>query len=113
MDVQLREYATVIFNASGNGTAKIGPLSGRETWQPQNVSVSASSNTNEASCAIYVGDRVAPTNFRDQTLSGSTGDATGKVSGDMVKSGHYIWAVWSGGDVGATGTMIVTGTKSV
>jgi hypothetical protein len=113
MDVQLREFATVKLDGSGNGTAKVGPLSARETWQPQNVAVSATSNVKEASCNIYVGDRVAASNFRDATLSGSTGDSTGKVSGDSVKTGHYIWAVWSGGDANATATMVVTGSKSV
>lgn len=113
MEVPLRESAVVKLNASGNGTASIGPISARERWSPDNVHVSVSSNTNEASCLIYVGDAAIQQNFRDGTFSGSSGDSTDKINADKVSVGQKIWAVWSGGDGGATASLSVTGTKQL
>lgn len=112
-EVQLRETAAVVLNGSGAGTAKVGPISARETWKPENAHVSASSNTNEAACSIYVGDSPIQANFRDTTFSGSSGDSSDRVNASTVRVGQYVWAVWTGGDAGATATLIVTGTKAV
>jgi hypothetical protein len=111
--VQLRESVSVTLNASGNGTAKIGPVSGREIWSPTNVHVSATTNVSEATCTIYVGSTVGPNAFRDETFTGSSGDSTDKVNADSVMCGSYVWAVWVGGDIGAQATMNVTGTKDL
>lgn len=105
--------ATVVLNGSGNGTAKVGPIGTRETWSPAVASVSVSTNVNEALCRIYIGDSVSAANYIDGTLSGSTGDSTGNVSGCQVPLGWYVWAVWSGGDAGSVATLNVTGTKTV
>jgi hypothetical protein len=111
--VLLNETAVTRLDGSGNGTAKVGPISSREVWSPQNVHVSASSNTNEAQCEIYVGNSATQSNFRDSTFSGSSGDASDRVNADTVKIGAWIWAVWTGGDPGATATLAVTGSKDV
>lgn len=103
----------VTLDGSGNGTTKVGPLSAREVWEPANVHVSVSTNMNEATCNIYVGEDISQKNFRDATFSGSSGDATDKVSADMVKHGHYVWAVWTGGDAGSQAIMRVTGTRNI
>lgn len=109
----LRETAFVVLDASGNGTAKVGPLSARETWYPENVGVKVNANpTNEASCTISVGDPNTKS-FRDFTVSGSSGDSTGKVSGDKLVKGDYVWADWVGGDPGQRATLTVMGTKRV
>jgi hypothetical protein len=113
MLVPLNESATVVLNGSGNGSAKVGPISAREVWSPDNVHVSASSNTNEAVCKIYVGDSAIQRNYRDGTFTGSTGDSTDKVNADTVKVGAYIWGVWTGGDAGATATLTITGKKQL
>jgi hypothetical protein len=105
--------ATVILNGSGAGTARAGPISARETWQPAVASVSVATNTSEAQCKIYIGDSVSPANFIDGTLSGSTGDSTGNVAGSQVPLGYYIWAVWSGGDAGQVATLNVSGAKTI
>lgn len=105
--------ATVVLNGSGNGMAHIGPVGSSEVWSPASASVSVSTNVNEAMCKIYVGDSAIPANFRDSTLSGSTGDSTGRVSGAPVKLGSFIWAVWSGGDPGSVATLNVTGMKEI
>lgn len=113
MQVPLNESATVKLSGAGAGTARVGPISAREVWSPDNVHVSASSNTNEATCQIYAGDSAIQRNFRDGTFSGSSGDSTDRVNADTVKVGAYIWAVWSGGDAGATATLTVTGKKDL
>lgn len=107
--------ATVTLNGSGAGTAKVGPLSAREVWNVANASVKTvqTTVTNEAQCNIYVGLSATQENFRDNTQTGSTGDATGKVAGSPVKVGNYIFAVWSGGDAGVQAQLVVTGTKDV
>lgn len=113
MDVPLYESARVTLNGSGNGTAKVGPLSAREVWHPANVHVSVATNTNEAVCNVYAGVDATPPNFRDATFSGSSGDSTDKVSADTIKCGQYVFAVWTGGDANQVATMTVTGTKTI
>jgi hypothetical protein len=108
----------IILNASGNGTAKVGPLSAREVWHPENVHVSTNqapaSIVKEAECQIYVGDSASyQQNFRDATYSGSHGDSTSRVNADEVKCSQFIWAVWTSGDANANAILTVTGTKEV
>lgn len=108
----LNENSSVTLDGSGDGTVRMVPSGGSLTWLPSSVSVSASSNVNEASCKIYIGPSASPQYFVDGTLSGSTGDSTGRVSGYSVDThGNSLWAVWSGGDAGATATMSVSGTQ--
>lgn len=104
--------ATIVLDGSGNGTAKVGPASARETWDAGNTAVSVATNAAEAQCKIYNGPAATPQYFRDGTLSGSTGDATGKASGPL-KLGNWIWAVWTGGDPGSVATLTVTGSKDL
>ena len=113
MQVPLNESAHVVLDGSGNGTAKIGPISAREVWHPGNVHVSASTNTAEAECATYIGDSPIAANFVDATFSGSSGDSSDRCNSYTVKVGWFVWAVWTGGDAGATATLSVTGTKDV
>lgn len=111
--VPLSETGITKLDGSGNGTARVGPISAREVWHPENVHVSVSSNTNEALCSIYVGDSATQPNFRDNTLSGSTGDSTDRVNADIVRTGQYVWAVWTGGDANAQAIIAVTGMREV
>lgn len=115
--VVLNQSAVVILDASGNGTAQLGPRSGREMWQPAVASVKTNQApgtiTSEAQCRIYCGADTSDPNFVDGTLSGSTGDSTGNVSGQEIDCGEYVWAVWSGGDPGAQGRLNVQGQKVI
>lgn len=104
---------TIILNGSGNGTAKIGPLSAREIWSPNGAHVQCATNVKEAQCAIFAGTGAYPNTYRDTTLSGSTGDSTDRISSDIIKSGMYIFAVWTGGDAGTRATLNVTGGKTI
>lgn len=113
--LQLNESDSVTLDGSGNGTLQMRPLGSREHWLPNLASVSASTNTSEAQCKIYIGPSATAQYFVDGTLSGSTGDSTDRVSGyDISRTQQpYIWAVWAGGDPGATGTMVISGTKEI
>lgn len=102
----------VTLDANGNGTAGAGPLSARETWQPDSVHVSVASNTKEATCSIFVGDDTTQRNFRDTTFSGSSGDSSDRVNSNL-RNPQKVWAVWSGGDAHATASLTITGTRSV
>ena len=105
--------ATITLDGSGNGTAKVGPLTARENWQPQIASVSVATNAAEAACKVYVGPAATAAYFLDGTLSGSTGDSTDRVSAAPCPHGYWVWAVWAGGDPGAVATLRVTGTKEL
>lgn len=110
----LSATAFVALNSSGNGTVSLGPASAREVWTPQNVHVQVTGPvTNEATCTIYVGDVPQQQNYRDSTFSGSSGDSTDRVNADTIKSGHFVWAVWTNGDSGRQATLNVTGSKTV
>jgi hypothetical protein len=112
----LNENGEVTLDSGGNGTLRMRPAGGSETWQPAVVSVSTgqAQPASEAQCKIYIGPAAAAQYFVDGTLSGSTGDSTDRVSGYQVDThGSYLWAVWSGGDPGATGILQVNGTRQV
>jgi hypothetical protein len=114
VSVMLNESVTIQLNAGGNGTAKLGPKTAREIWYPDNVHVSANQNAvNESQCRIYAGDSPIQSNYRDGTVSGSSGDASDRVSASIIKCGQYIFAVWSAGDANVIATLNVTGTKQV
>jgi hypothetical protein len=104
---------TVVLNGSGNGTARIGPIGAREKWYAATAAVSCATNAAEALCRLYVGDQPIPSNYVDGTLSGSTGDSTGRVAGAPITLGRYIWAVWTGGDPGTVATLAVSGTRDL
>lgn len=109
----LNEDNTVKLDGSGNGTTKLGPSSTTERWYPTVVSQNASSNTNEAVCKTYAGSSPTQNNFVDGTFSGSSGDATDRISGQEITYGNWIWSVWTGGDANAVATLVVSGTKTV
>jgi hypothetical protein len=117
--VTFRESAVIRLNASGAGTTRVGPLTAREVWYPSNVSVKTTfpgtqtAPTLESKCDIFVGNIASPEFFRDTSTQGSTGDASGACSADIIRSGQYVWAVWSGGDAGVQATLTVTGLKDV
>lgn len=107
----LSETTSVTLDGSGNGKAQLGPIGPNETWTPSSVSVLCSTNTAEALCKLYAGPSASPQYFKDITVDGSTGDATDKANIHIPK-GWFIWAVWTGGDAGATATLNIDGTKT-
>lgn len=113
--VPLNESSSTTLDVNGNGVAFVGPLSAREIWSPVNAHVSANAQpVNDAQCQVFVGDNtVTPANYRDGTFAGSSGDSTDRIDADTIKCGHYVFAVWTGGDSGVTATLTVTGSKTV
>lgn len=109
-DTDLNEYTTATLDGTGSATVQLGPLTAYETWLPSTAAVSVSTNTQEAQCQVYLGDQPIQANFIANTLSGSTGDTTG-LPGNPLKTGQYVWAVWTGGDAGSIATLKVIGTR--
>ena len=110
--VNLTETGDTTLDGDGNGTAKLGPTGNGEVWTPASVSVICSSNASEATCALYAGTSPTAPYFKDLSVDGSTGDATDRCNVPVPK-GSYVWAVWTGGDPGATATVNVDGTKAI
>jgi hypothetical protein len=110
--VPLRETAVVTLDGSGAGTAKVGPLSAREVWYPDNVATSVTGFTKQANTTMYMGSDTTQSNFRDVSTFGS-GDSSGACNADTIKCGMWIWAVWLNGDAGKQAILTVTGLKDV
>lgn len=115
--VTLDQSAVVTLNGAGAGTARLGPSGMREHWTLATVAVKTNQAPaaiiSEAQCKTYVGPSADDPYFAGGTLSGSTGDSTSDVAGRVVDCGEYVWAVWTGGDAGAQGRVVVTGTKTL
>ncbi len=108
----LNAFASTTLDSTGAGTASVGPTSPGEVWTIAAVAVHCSSNVNEATCRVYSGAGASPAYFNDGTTWGSTGDSSSNVPGPLAV-GSEVFAVWSGGDSGATAYLTVTGTKQV
>lgn len=105
-------FAMVQLDGNGNGTANIGPTSQGEVWEAgYTVSVHASTNVSEATCRIYCGADNSARYFADGTTWGSTGDSSTNTA--QLSTGQQVFAVWSGGDPGATAYLTVKGIRTV
>lgn len=104
--------ASVVLDGTGSGTASLGPTSSGETWQVSAVGVHCDTNVNESIARVYAGASASPKYYRDATTWASTGDSTDSVT-DTIAVGSQVWAVWSGGDVGTTAHITVSGTRTV
>ena len=111
--VPLNEDITVKLDGSGNGTVKLGPSSSGERWYPTVTAASVSTAVNEAVAKTYSGDSVKQQNFVDGTFSGSSGDASDRITGQEITYGNWIWNVWTGGDPNAVATLVVYGEKGI
>jgi hypothetical protein len=110
-DLDLDVYASVVLDASGNGIASVGPAIVREHWNPTNIAVSATTAVIEAQCNVYLGTSPTASQLVLTTTTGSSGDSSG-ASGIDMQPGQLLMARWRGGDVGATATIHVNGTRS-
>lgn len=111
--VMLSQSVSGTVDPTGKATLKLGPLSAREVWYPSNVHINVSTSVVESQAIVYAGESPTQGNFRDDSVSASSGDNTGACNADVLKTGQYIWAVWSGADVGAQATLTVTGLRDV
>lgn len=106
--------AVVTLNGSGNGTAQAGPRLAGEAWYPTSVSISmtGSQPTTVATCYIYAGGGVSPATFVDATYA-VLAAASSLISGQTLYPGQSVYAVWTGGNPDAVGTLVVNGTRTV
>lgn len=109
--VALRETATVTLDGTGGGVVQAGPRSHGEVWHIIQASVAVSTAASQPKAFVYVGDRPTQENFADATFIGANNSTT-NVAGD-IRMPNFVWAVWTGGDPGATATLLVYGTKDV
>lgn len=111
MDLVLDVEASVTLDVNGNGMVSVGPEIVREHWQPTNVAVRASSYIKDAQCYVYLGTSPTAGQTVLTTTTGSSGDSSG-ASGIDMQPGQLLIAQWIGGDVNATATLHVIGTRS-
>lgn len=113
--VPLNESVPVTLDLSGNGTAQIGPGEPAAVWHPTVVHVDVNTNVSEASATIYAGPAPVQSYFVDSTQTASSGDSSDRITGKVISRTQlpYIWAVFTGGDPGATAVLNITGTKDI
>jgi hypothetical protein len=110
--IPLNASAQVVLDGSGNGMASVGPTAQGETWTAGFVAaVHCSSNAAEAQCRVYAGGGASPAYFIGGTVFGSTGDSTSDTP--QMQVGQNVFAVWQGGDPGATATLSINGMRNV
>jgi hypothetical protein len=105
----------VKLSGSGGGTASLGPTGHGITWTLGTISVKTAQTvtTGTCQCSIYVGDDTSAVNFLDGTFSGDTGDSTDAASGQQIRLGKSVFAVWSSGVASDVATLTITGTMEV
>lgn len=101
---------SVVLNASGGGTAKLGPNIGQR-WNILTASVLVPTpNVLVPPCNIYIGGAPISDFFIDGTYTGNL-DSTSRTAGYILSAGDFIFAVWTGGDVGAKATLSIYGQQ--
>jgi hypothetical protein len=101
------QSASVILDSSGNGSVQTGPNIGK--WNLTHAAINTSSAAKTPQCKLYMGTDTGIANLIDGTFVGSL-NSTDNVSAKPIGPGEYIFAVWTGGDPGATATLTVNGT---
>ena len=105
----------ITLDGSGAGTASLGPTGHGITWTLGTISVKTAQtvSTGTCECSIYVGDDTSAVNFLDGTFSGDTGDSSDAASGQQIRLGKRVFAVWSAGVAGDVATLTITGTMVI
>jgi hypothetical protein len=105
--VPINLEGSVVLDGSGNGTVQLGPRIGQR-WNVTNAAVLIANAVKVPQANWYAGGAPTPGNFVDGTFTGNL-DATGRIANFTITVGSYVWAVWTGGDVGATATLSIIG----
>lgn len=100
--------ATTVLDANGNGFVAFQAKG--QKLQITSTRVFTSTTVKEAIAIIYKGIRDNAHQI-EGSLSGSTGDTTNTVF--FLNDGESIIIAWTGGDVGAIATAVVSGWASV
>lgn len=101
----------VIFGAGGGAQAFAGPSGVGAAWQPAQANIYTSvGQLDSAVCALYVGPLpIQQYQAAANLIGGGTQFALGGIG---LVPGWFVWAIWTGGTPGATGYLIVSGTKT-
>ncbi len=106
---RLNDFARVVLDGSGDGQVSTGP-NGTERWHVTRITVVTDQGVTQTPiplCGIYT-DSIDPGNVYDITYTGSQ-DAT---DADLwLEKGQLLWAQWTGGIPGTTGTVSVYGER--
>lgn len=105
--VTLDGAGSVVLDATGYGTVRLAPSG--EKWEIRRVHVECSTATLEAQSKTYR-NQIAPRYVIDGTYSGSTGDTSDTPI--YLEDGQAMIVEWTGGDVGATATVTISGWRS-
>lgn len=92
---------------TGTGIVRLAPAG--EQWEIRTTNVLCSTRVNESLCRVYR-DQIGDIYVIDGTYSGSSGDTSDTVI--QLTDGQPLYYVWTGGDIGATATVRVTGYRS-
>jgi hypothetical protein len=96
-------FATVKLSGAGAGQCSLPPPSG-VMWRVDLATVSILVPVLIPQGFVYLGNSSGPLQLVDSTTFGSSA-STAKIKGTQLYPGQYVWAVWSGGDAGATATL--------
>lgn len=105
----LRDFRSVVLDASGNGTVTFGPQRPNTQWIVTHLSTSVSTHVLEPTLKVYRGT-VNPGSFVSGTFAGSN-DTDSDVNDPPLFPGEYYTAQWTGGDVGARATISFSGEE--
>ena len=100
---------TVKLSAAGAGQCALTPPSGTR-WDLRLAAISTTGATRMPQCFLYLGNSSGPLTLVDSTNAGNAA-SSGKVAGAPLYAGTYLWAVWSGADPGAVGTLQLYGNQ--
>jgi hypothetical protein len=109
MIIQVDPFNTVVLDGSGNGQCRIEPTAGAR-WRLRLANVSTNGVTNNPTCTIYRGSSSGPLQQIDFTNTGNSASSQ-KVAAAPFFAGQALWAVWAGGDPGATATLQAYGEQ--
>lgn len=101
---ELRVSGNVKLDATGGGQVQVSAPGGVD-WTVTRVSIRVSSNVKEPVFRLYRG-AVSDSEFLEGSYSGSQ-DSSDSVH--ELQAAQPLIGVWTGGDVGATATMSVSG----
>lgn len=112
--VPLYEFGDTVLDGSGDGTVRLGPSAHGVVWRPKVVSIKMTGAipSGVATCFVYAGNSATDQFFVDATYNVKN-NATGKIEGQEIRLGQYVFGVWDGATAGATATVVVSGEKDI
>lgn len=100
---------TVKLDGSGNGRCAVSPPAGTK-WSLRLATLATTTATKHPQGQLYRGSPSGPLQLVDSTFTGDSASSA-KVGGALYYPGQWLWAVWTGGDPGATATLQAFGQQ--